>query len=142
MYNHENIASLYRSNIPDMFWEIVVLRNFEKSSWKNCDMVNFEKIVYPVGNYLLKVNNRSTTKRCEIYSKLTIKTPERCQWYRSGVFIVNFEHISHLVLVSIVNFEHVNADWVGLVDQNFLLFSILFQNNKSLLNRLTTTSSN
>ena len=39
-------------------------------------MVNFEKIVYPVGNYLLKVNNRSTTKRCEIYSKLTIKTPE------------------------------------------------------------------
>ena len=29
-----------------------------------------------------------------------------------GVFIVNFEHISHLVLsVSIVNFEHVNADW-------------------------------
>ena len=22
-----------------------------------------------------------------------------CQWHRSGVFIVNFEHISHLVLV-------------------------------------------
>ena len=36
---------------------------------------------------------------CEIYSKLTIKIPERCQWGRSGVFIVNFEHISHLVLV-------------------------------------------
>ena len=30
---------------------------------------------------------------------LTIKTPERCQWRRSGVFIVNFEHISHLVIV-------------------------------------------
>ena len=28
--------------------------------------------------------------------KLTIKTPER---RRSGVFIVNFEHISHLVVV-------------------------------------------
>ena len=36
---------------------------------------------------------------CEIYSKLTIKTLERRQWRRSGVFIVNFEHISHLVLV-------------------------------------------
>ena len=24
---------------------------------------------------------------------LTIKTPERCQWCRSGVFIVNFEPI-------------------------------------------------
>ena len=25
-------------------------------------------------------------------SKLTIKTPERRHWRRSGVFIVNFEH--------------------------------------------------
>ena len=31
--------------------------------------------------------------------KLTIKTPERRHWRHSGVFIVNFEHISHLVLV-------------------------------------------
>ena len=32
----------------------------------------------------------------------------------SGVFIVNFEYISHLVLVSIsiINFEHVIAGWV------------------------------
>ena len=32
-------------------------------------------------------------------SKLTIKTPERGQWRRSGVFIVNFQDTSHLVLV-------------------------------------------
>ena len=32
-------------------------------------------------------------------SKLTIKTPEQHHWRRSGIFIVNFEHISHLVLV-------------------------------------------
>ena len=37
--------------------------------------------------------------RCEICSKLTIKIPERRQWRRSGIFIVNFEHISHLALV-------------------------------------------
>ena len=43
----------------------------------------------------LHVNNRNIRKRCEICSKLTIKTP----WRRSGVFIVHFEHISHLVLV-------------------------------------------
>ena len=30
---------------------------------------------------------------------LTIKTPERRQYRRSGVFIVNFEHISRQVLV-------------------------------------------
>ena len=28
-----------------------------------------------------------------------MKTPERRQWGRSGVFIVNYEHISHLILV-------------------------------------------
>ena len=49
---------------------------------------------FPAGNCMFKVNNRNTRTRCEICSKLTIKTPRR-----SGVFIVNFEHISHLVLV-------------------------------------------
>ena len=29
--------------------------------------------------YLFKINNRNTRKTCEIYSKLTIKTPERRQ---------------------------------------------------------------
>ena len=33
-------------------------------------------------------------------------------WRRSGVFMVNFKHISHLVLVFLMfNFEHVNAGW-------------------------------
>ena len=54
---------------------------------------------YPSGIYLLKVNSRNTTASCEICSKLTIKTPERRQWHCSCVFIVNFEHISHIVLV-------------------------------------------
>ena len=56
------------------------------------------KLRRPAGNYMFKFNNRNTRTRCEICSKLTIKTPERRQWRRSGVFIVNFEHISHLVL--------------------------------------------
>ena len=49
---------------------------------------------YPGSTYLFKVNNRNTKKICKICSKFAIKTPER-----SGVFIVNFEHISHLGLV-------------------------------------------
>ena len=56
-------------------------------------------IFLPAGIYLLKVNNRNTRTRYEICSKLTINTPERRHWRRSGVFIVNFEHISHLVPV-------------------------------------------
>ena len=47
----------------------------------------------PAGNYMFKVNNRNTRTRCEICSKLTIKTPERCQWDRSRDFIVKLEHI-------------------------------------------------
>ena len=58
-----------------------------------------QSITNPAGIYLLKVNNGSTRTRCEICSKLTIKIPERRHWRRSGIFIVNFEHISHLVLV-------------------------------------------
>ena len=75
---------------------------------------------FPANNYLFKVNNKNDRKRCEICSKLTMKTPERRHLYpiktsekqrfpdvfigyrrrRSGVFIVNFEYnISHLFLV-------------------------------------------
>ena len=48
---------------------------------------------------LLKVKNRDARKRCEICSKLTIKTPEQRYWRRSGVFIGNFEYISQVLLV-------------------------------------------
>ena len=40
----------------------------------------------PAGNYLFKVNNKSTRTRCEICSKLTIKTPERRQAYIRYIF--------------------------------------------------------
>ena len=51
----------------------------------------------PVNIYLYK--NKNTRKRSKISSKLTINTAERRNWRRSGVFIVNFEYISHLFLV-------------------------------------------
>ena len=35
-------------------------------------------IIIPGNIYLFKVNNRNTRKKCEICSKSTIKTPERC----------------------------------------------------------------
>ena len=54
---------------------------------------------YPASIYLFKVNNRNAGTTCGTCSKLTMKTPERRHFCRSCVFIVNFEHISHLVLV-------------------------------------------
>ena len=46
--------------------------------------------------YLFKVAIR---KRCKIYWKLTIKTPEGGQWRLSSFFRVSFEYIFHLFLV-------------------------------------------
>ena len=44
---------------------------------------------------MFKVNNRNTRTRCEICSNLTIKTPERRQYFTtcSSVSIINFEHV-------------------------------------------------
>ena len=54
---------------------------------------------HSVGIYLFKVDNGNTKTIGKSCSKLTIKTPERCHWCHSGVFIVKFEQISHLVLM-------------------------------------------
>ena len=62
-------------------------------------VVIFFPTVLPVNICLFRVNNRNTGKRCEKCSKLTIKTPKRRWWRRSGVFIVNFKHNSYLFLV-------------------------------------------
>ena len=56
---------------------------------------------------MFKVKNRNTKTRCEICSKLTIKTPAWPHWRRSCVFVVNFEHTWHLVLMFLL------LNWVG-----------------------------
>ena len=57
---------------------------------------------------MLKVNNKNTRRRRKICSNLTLMTPERRQWRRSGVFFVNFEHIfTPSWTVFIVDFEQV-----------------------------------
>ena len=58
-----------------------------------------ELTIKPVDTYLFKVNNRNTRTTSEIYSKLTIKTPERHHRRRYSVFVVNFGQIIHIVLV-------------------------------------------
>ena len=53
---------------------------FETTQAKLIELIfeTFYKNLYnPAGIYLFKVNNRNTRTRCEICSKLTIKTPER-----------------------------------------------------------------
>ena len=47
---------------------------------------------------MFKVKNRNTKTRYKIFSKSTIKAREKHHWRRTDVFIVKFEHTSHLVL--------------------------------------------
>ena len=58
--------------------------NFKLNSRSRQDIVKWVHRRYiflqnsnPTGNYMFKVNNRNTKTKCEICSKLTIKTPER-----------------------------------------------------------------
>ena len=96
----------------------------------------------PPNIYLFKVNYRNKRKRCEICLKLTIKTLERRQ-RRYGVFIVNFEHISHLFLVFLLKtltgiclleeafwqfFMHCKVNWKYLGRCCRRLFNLLMHN--------------
>ena len=71
------------------------------------------KANFPADIYLLNVNNSNIKIMCEICSKLTMKTPERRQWRRSGVFIVNLNKFHVLFWCFIVEFRQVNASWVA-----------------------------
>ena len=77
-------------------------------SLSKCDLSLIDSFTFffPAGNYMFRVNNRNTRIKREICSKLTIKTPEWRQLHRFGVFIANFEHISHLVLLFLLFLFH------------------------------------
>ena len=78
----------------DLFWSVAAI---------------FEPFL--AGIYLFKVNNGNTKTFCEICSKLTIETLERCLGRPSSVFIVNFKHsIPFLVFPWL--FKQVNTSWV------------------------------
>ena len=96
-------------------------------------------IPFPAGIYLLKVDKRNSRTRCEICLKLTIKTPERRQWPRSGVFIVNFEYISHLVLLFLLLTLNMwlPAGFTYTIIRSFLL-DIIYPNLHFALSNLTT----
>ena len=90
---------------------------------------------------MFNVNDRNTKTRCEIYSKLTIKTSERRQWRRSSVFIVNLEHFTPSSSVSNVNFEQANAGWVTIrlcSTHSWLIFLFPWKNQEYKMGRLFT----
>ena len=76
-------------------------RSLPTSATGNKEMRKLSRLFspFPAGHYMFNVNNRNTRTSCEICSDLIIKTQEQRHWCCSGVFIVNFEHISHFALL-------------------------------------------
>ena len=88
----------------DLYWNLILIRGLATLLKRGVFHTGvfpwiLRNLLYSANIYLLKVSNRNTRKRCEIWPKLTIKTSEWRHWRRSGVFIVRFEHISCLFLV-------------------------------------------
>ena len=69
-----------------------------------------DQLLFPANIYLLKINNKSTRKRCEISSKLTKKTAEQRRRRQFDVLLLTLLVSS----VSIVDFEQLNVYWVPL----------------------------
>ena len=80
------------------FRKVLFLSIF-KINFSSMGMLKVDTSVFACQNLMFKNNNRNTRARCEICSNLTIKTSKRRYWLRSDVFIVNFEHIPHFVLL-------------------------------------------
>ena len=53
-------------------------------------------LLHPANICLIKFANRNKLKKSKIFSQLIIQTTEWREWYRSGVFIVNCEHVWQL----------------------------------------------
>ena len=76
-------------------------------------------MIDPTSNYMFKAKSRNTRKMY-VCSKLTVKASE---WKRrSGVFIVNLEHIPHLfqTFFFFADFEQVNISWVSSMTQRYI----------------------
>ena len=87
----------------------------------------------PTVNYLFKVNNGDTRTICEIWSVKTLKTPELRQWRCFVVLIVNFEHISHIVLVfPLLTWKETSFWWLWQILHIVLVFPLLRLNQTSL----------
>ena len=76
------------------FCAISPIRKHKQRLRMNLTFNNFNTFLE--GIYMFKVKKKNTGTRCEICLKLTMKTPERCQF---AISIFKSEHVLHLALV-------------------------------------------
>ena len=101
-----NLPSAFRDLVYQIIWvysfslQLYLSKVFSRQSRFLDGGLGVETIISTQrAYYLSSVNNGKTRTMCEIWSNLTIKTPGRRQCRCSSDFFVNFEQISHIVLV-------------------------------------------
>ena len=101
--DHPNAMQVtYLSGLPQRKRESNVLYNHTqighscRDTWTSRQVSNFYGVVLEIyyGSQI-----PLTIERFELWTSYPLETAERRHWRRSGVFIVNFEHISHRFLV-------------------------------------------
>ena len=90
----------FKSTFLILYSELILV-DFNFWFWANSHKKRHSWL-HPIKNK----KSRNARIRCEICSKLTIKTPKGRHWRPSGIFIINFEDTSRLfqlVLLSTLN---------------------------------------
>ena len=82
---HVNAPLLYPLKTSETLWFSDILGRY-RNGILACNGLKTIMIINPAKIYLFKINNRSTRKRCEICSKLTIETLGRRHWRCSNIF--------------------------------------------------------
>ena len=120
--NHWKILKSINPFVPNGFvlifsWgiegnEVTLIRRIRRKIWGQYLNYVPRLSLHKKSSFLLSISYKILTlNRVDIY---LVKVNNTNTWRRSGVFIDNFEHISHCSNVSIVNLfycEHVIAAW-------------------------------
>ena len=109
-------------------WLFKGIGNWAEKLLALTSVVILKSAMIPAGIYIFKVKNRNTRTRCEVCSKLTLKTPERRQWRNSGIFIANFELVNtgwdgvnrcRLLICFYIPWKH-QKTWVFLISSDVI----------------------
>ena len=119
--SHSELKFMLYDKNDALSFLIVCMPHFDSNAPLNIYYACIESEIFPVSIYLLKVNNRNTRTRCEICSKLTIKTPERRQATSDYSYYINsFIALYNNPLKKMQNKGNKNGSIISMLNKFFL----------------------
>ena len=87
------------------------ITNFTNIKTNENHTLNASTTLLTTTKYILNENKRSTRKKCEICSMVSIKTLKQRHWRRFGVFTVNLEYISQFLCLLLTLNKYIFAEY-------------------------------